>query len=74
MPFLNRNQIDPALRKKYDTEYRNRLRQALADPTISAERRQAIRDQLAQVGKPRTYDPNSPPKPGAVPIDGVEVP
>jgi hypothetical protein len=67
MPFLNRRQLDPKLRKKYDAQFRNQLRQALADPTITPERRKAIRDQLARVGKPKVYDPNSPPQAGAVP-------
>ena len=72
MPFFNRQKIAPELRRQYETQYRNQLRQALTDPTITAERRQAIREQLAMIGRPKVYDPDSSPKPDAVPNNGVQ--
>lgn len=66
MPFLNRQQIQPELRRKGEQSLRAFLRRALDDVTLPAERRKAIRAQLTQIGKAKVYAADSPATPGAV--------
>ncbi len=66
MPFLSKSNIDPHLLAKHETLLKERLRQYLLDPGLSAEQRQAIRSQLSTIGKPKVYDANSPAVPGAI--------
>jgi hypothetical protein len=66
MPFLNRQQIQPELRRQGEQALRDRLRRTLDDSTLPAERRKAIRAQLTQIGKAKTYASDSPARPGAV--------
>lgn len=66
MPFLRRDEIYPPARQQGDQAYRKRLRDLLADPSLPAARRRAIRAALSAVGKPKTYSKGSAPKPGAI--------
>lgn len=66
MPFLSKDQIDPHLRKKHEDALRERLRQSLLNPGLTAEQRLAIRQQLESIGQPKVYDANSPALPGAI--------
>lgn len=68
MPFLTKAQLDDRLVKQAAAQYKAQLRASLQSPALTAEQRQAIRDELAQVGKPKTYDETKPPKPGAIQI------
>lgn len=66
MPFIRREDIDPKLLSSADQAYREQLRVALSSPGLPGDQREALRRQLQQVGKPRVYDANSPPLPGAI--------
>jgi hypothetical protein len=66
MPFLSRREVALELRSKAEKEYRQQLRKALSDPSLSAAQRQDIRNRLEQVGKDRVYDADSPPVPGSI--------
>jgi len=66
MPFIRRDQISSEVRKPYEGTYKTQLRQALTNPGLTAEQRKCIKDQLAEVGKPKVYRADTPPKPGAI--------
>lgn len=66
MPFITRQQIPEALRVKAEREHKTRLRSALMNPALTAEQKEAIRNQLSNVGKPRIYSASSPAKQGAI--------
>ena len=66
MPFICRDKINPAVRKPYEGAYKGQLRQALTNPGLTAEQRKRIKDQLAEVGQPKVYRVDTPPKPGAI--------
>jgi len=66
MPFLCRETINSDVRKPYEGNYKTQLRQALSNPGLSVEQRKRIKDQLAEVGKPKSYQADTPPKPGAI--------
>ena len=66
MAFIERHKIDPEIRKPYEDAYRAKLRAALLEPGITEEKQAMIRAQLVQLGKPKQYRADSPPKPGAV--------
>jgi len=66
MPFIKRQDVAPELRAKHDKEWRAKLKQALTNPTLTAEDRRHVQAQLDEVGKPKTYRADSPPRPGAV--------
>ena len=70
MPFLLREQVSPEIRKPYEGAYKGQLRQALTNPGLSVEQRERIKTQLAEVGKPKVYRADSPPKPGAISFRG----
>lgn len=69
MPFISRSQIEKEIRKPHDVAYRSQLRQSLGNPGLSAEQRQRIKDQLNGVGKPKDYQANTSPRPGAISFD-----
>jgi len=64
--ILCREQIDPVLRRKYEAQYKARLREALLAPGLTAEQQRRIRSELAAVGKPKDYRSETPPRPGAI--------
>lgn len=66
MPFIKRQDVDVKIRKPYDEAHRKQLRQALLNPALTAEQRKHLQSQIASVGQQKEYDPNSPPKLGAV--------
>ena len=66
MPFLRRSVLAPQLKSKYDGDYRAQLRHALSTPGLSAAQQKQIRAELARVGKPKVYQADAPPKPGAI--------
>lgn len=66
MPFINQQQIAASLRAKATKDYKEQLRTALLNPTLTAEQRRDLRVRLAQVGRPKTYDATSSPLPGAI--------
>ena len=67
MPHLVRQQDIPlTLRSKNLARYRTQLRAALANPALTAEQRQHIKQRLATVGLPKVYRADSPPPPGAI--------
>jgi len=68
MPILSRHGIDPDIRGPYERQYKAQLRQALSNPGLTAEQRGRIKAELDQVGKPRVYDADSPPVPGAIDV------
>jgi len=66
MPFVTRRQVALASRIEAEKKYRAQLRRALSTPGLSAEQQEDLRRRINQVGKPRVYDANSPPPPGAI--------
>lgn len=68
MPFISRDQIAPSIRKPHEAEYRQKLREALLDPTLTDEQANRLRSELENIGKPKVYRADSPPPPGAIDI------
>lgn len=66
MPFLKRQDIDPALRSKHEKDWKAKLKQALVNPSLMTEERRHIQDELEAVGKPKVYRADAPIKPGAI--------
>lgn len=66
MPFLNRRQIAENVRSQAEKDYRKQLRDALANPALTAAQRSELRARLQRVGQSRVYDANKPPRPGAI--------
>jgi hypothetical protein len=66
MPILSRRNIDPALFKKPDADFKARLREALQNPGLGAEERRRILAQLAMTGLGKVYRASTPPRPGAI--------
>ena len=66
MPFIKRQDVDPELRSKHDKDWRVKLRLALTNPAMTVEERRHVQMQLDEVGKPKTYRVESPPRPGAI--------
>jgi hypothetical protein len=66
MPFLSRENVPLAIRRKHEDAYKNRLRQSLLDPSLSAEQRKQVKRELDGVGKPKEYRADTPPPPGAI--------
>jgi len=66
MPFLNKRSIALKVRAQAEKDYKDQLRSALQNPTLTPEQRHLLRTRLKQVGQPRVYDANSPPQPGAI--------
>lgn len=67
MPFVHRNQVPLDVRRHHESAFKGQLRQALGNPGLTAEQRQRVKDQLAEVGKQdKTYRAETPPKPGAI--------
>ena len=66
MPFITRNQMDVTTRAASNAARKAQLRQALLDPALTEARHQQIREELANLGQPRVYSADAPPKPGAV--------
>ena len=56
MPFLNRQDIDPKVRKQFEGKYRQELRAALLNPALTAEQKEKIREKLSQLEKPRKQE------------------
>lgn len=69
MPFLSREQIPPSIRKKFLDMHKKQLREAMLNPLASEEQIYQIRQQLLDLGKPKIYDPASPPPLGAIDIN-----
>ena len=55
MPLLNKEQIPPAIRNHYMQEYRRKLLERLAIPGLPDEQKDAIKVQVAGLGKPKPY-------------------
>lgn len=69
MPFLSRQQINPDVLAQHLGEHRDRLRQILLDPSLTADQRLAVKGQLQSIGQakgPKVYRQDSPAKPGAI--------
>ena len=64
--FLARNDIPAKIRQEGDKRYKAEIRQALRSPALTANHRTELRSRLQQVGQPRIYDADSPPRPGAI--------
>jgi hypothetical protein len=69
MPFIHRMQIKPEVRAVHETALKERLRQDLLSPALTNEQRCAIRKQLETIGKPKEYEKDSSPIPGAIAFD-----
>ena len=68
MPFLSRQQINPVVLDQYAGQHKERLRQSLMDPSLTAEQRASIKDQLNALALkgPKVYRRDSLPKAGAI--------
>jgi len=66
MPFLSRREVALDARRSSEKEYKQQLRRALSDPSLTTQQRADIKSRLGQVGKPRIYSASSPPPPGAI--------
>jgi len=66
VPFIRRHEIKSSVRKPHEGAYKGQLRQALTNPGLSAEQRERIKSQLAEVGQAKVYRVDTPPKPGAI--------
>lgn len=60
--FINVNEIDYSTRARYLSEYKQRLKDSLIDPTISDERRKRIRDLLAKADRVVPENSHAPEK------------
>lgn len=70
MPFVQRRHISHEIRCEMDRKLRNRLREALLNPALTAEQRVLIKEELTMLENGgRIYDANRPPRPGAVSFD-----
>lgn len=68
MPFIRRDNISVEIRGKYEAKHRQELRQALLSPMLTAEQRKDIQRKISELGNSKTYDPTTPPKPGAITV------
>lgn len=66
MKHLSQQMLAVEVRRPHLRSHRRRLQRALATPGISPERRRAIERDLNNLGKPKVYDPDDPPEPGAL--------
>lgn len=66
MPILSRHAVDPSIRKPHEAVYRKKLRQSLLDPNLTEAQALDLRARLDSIGKPKSYDADSPPRPGAI--------
>ena len=71
MPFVSREQLDPKLRAKHEKTYKTQLRQALTNPSLTQEQKEALLLELKSVGGPKVYKADTPPKPGAIFLTAV---
>lgn len=66
MPFIQRSQINPEVRSKFETALKEQLRLSLLAPGLTPEQRRAIKEQLDNLGRLKTYNAENPPKPGII--------
>lgn len=66
MKHLSQQMLAVEMRRPYLRSHRKRLHRALATPGISPERRRVLERELNNLGKPKVYDPDDPPLPGAL--------
>ena len=66
MPVILRKDIAPEIRGKHDAAHRAQLWAALGNPGLTEQQRAHIRKQLDNLGKPKLYSADTPPKPGAI--------
>jgi hypothetical protein len=70
MPFVRRQDVDSKLLEASNKKMKEQLRTALLNPALTAEQRQAIREEIALLGVgTRVYDASRPPRPGAISFD-----
>ena len=69
MPFLSQDQIKPEVKKKHLEKYKRQLKESLMNPLITPDQMADLKEKLRRVGKPKIYDPNSSPPPGAIEIN-----
>jgi len=72
MPFVKRRDIALAAKSEADKQYKKQLHAALRTYGLSDEARRDIQFRLDQVGKPRVYNADSPPPPGAITLTSPE--
>ena len=78
--FLSAESIPMAKRKGHIERYRSQLRDALLNPALTEEQRNAIKDRLRRLGKPRVYgvaaeEPPTTPQievPEPAPVETIE--
>jgi len=68
MPFVKREDLDKKIRAPHEKSYKAKLKKALTDPLITPESQEHIKEQLANIGRPKHYSRNSPIKPGAIDV------
>lgn len=71
MPFIQRSQIDPAVRERFEAARKAQLRQTLLDPSLTLAQVKKIRAEIQMLGKNRVYDGQSSPRPGAIIFSAV---
>lgn len=49
MPFIRRSHIDPLIRTPFERKYVSRLREALRNPGLTPEQREAIQKKIRAV-------------------------
>ena len=59
MPIILRSQVDPEIRRAYDTQYRAELRRSLLNPGLSEAQRAQIREQLKVLSSERQKLPST---------------
>jgi hypothetical protein len=66
MPLIAREEIDPALRARYEGRYKAQLRDAMHAPGLTAVAREHLRAQIRTLSEGKVYVADSPPKEGAL--------
>jgi len=71
MPVVSRQDIPDEVRARYEGRYKTQLKEALLSPGLTAGQREHLREQIRNLGKPKTYRADSPPKAGAIALPQV---
>jgi hypothetical protein len=66
MPFFRKSDMPEKFKADMNKALRDKLRKALADPTLAPDQKAMVKNLLESIGKTKAYDPKSPPKEGAI--------
>lgn len=66
MKHVSQQMISVEVRRPYLRKHRRRLQKALSSPGLSADQRRVLERDLRNVGDPKVYDADDPPRSGAL--------